>query len=180
MTLDWIKSEISKEKDIDWLGIMNTAKALYKEENEKKSVLGLSKGFVNFIKSTYSSHEVLSEIKGIYNPDDLVIIEAGYHSKLNSILKEGKINSELLANKYVIVAADKTTIEPLFNKYNIPYIKFSSNRSSDHFKDENGKSYWKITFKWKKQGEKGIKWEKGKALSFKRENILEQIFEDDK
>lgn len=177
MTIDWIKKEIKKNsKDIDWLGISNTAKAIYLKNNESKSVLGLGKGFVNFINSSsYDFRELKAELYSIYKEDELDIIDGNYQSTVNNLIQSGRLSN--LKEKIVIIHTDKYTIEKLFLKNNIPYIRYSTSMSTKRYKDSNDKDCYLRTFRWKKDDEKVIKWEKGQAISFKRNTILEDLLD---
>lgn len=172
MTLDWLRQEVQKEpNEINWLEVMNTAKSLYREDNENTTVFGLSKGFVNFVKcrSTIYSNDLRNELLKIYKPDDLLFITVDKQSDLNKMLKGSQISSDVLSRKLIIVFTDKNTVEPLFNKYNVPYLKFNFSRTWTTPK----------VFKWKKEGSKQIVWKLGEVLSFKRENVIEELLSDD-
>ena len=183
MDLDWVRKEVKKSPDkIDWLKIMDAAKEIYKEDNEKKSVLGLSKGFLNFIKSSYyDANSIMADINTIYNQNDIVYIKGAYHNDALKALKEGKITKETIIEKIVILITDRTTVEKLLHQYSIPYIKFSTSVNSKRVgKPIPGvKAEFITTRRWKKEGQKGISWVKGQALALKRENVLDDLFNDE-
>ncbi len=179
MTLDWVRKEILKDQDkIDWMGIINTSKALYKEVNENKSFLGLSKGFINIVRCSYTFNQAEEELLSIYNATDVIIIKAGLQSVILDILKSGEIiNDFTLSNKIIIVITDKSTIESLLVKKNIPFLNFTMSIDTMRTKESMGltTASYITTCRWKKIGEKAITWVKGQAISIKRDGILDEL-----
>jgi hypothetical protein len=158
---------------------MDTAKKLYDEENKKKSILGLSKGYVNFLKVSYTFYgrELSQEILLIY--PNAKIYTVSTQSALNKMVKDNIINRETISNNLVIVISDKLTVETIFNRHKIPYFKFIGGSTTRSYKQSDGTQKRENRFTWRKEGDKGFSWEKGTGLSLKRENILEALFEED-
>jgi len=181
MTLDWVRQEILKDQDkIDWMGIINASKVLYKEINENKNFLGLSKGFVNIIRTSHFSkfNRVEEELNSIYNPDDMIIIKAGLQSILTNIVKsDSTINDYTLSNKIIIVITDKSTIESVLVKRNIPFLNFSMSLNTTRTEESmHLPTPTYITMcSWRRRGEKSITWIKGQAISIKRDGILDEL-----
>lgn len=179
MNFDWLKEELKKEQEnIDWLVVMDTAKKLYDEENKKKSVLGLSKGYINFLKVSYIHYgrELSTEIRTIYPEARIYTVSS--QSSLIRLIKEHEITRESISNNLTIIISDKLTIETVFNRYKFPYFKFIGGTTTRSYKQSDGSEKREIRFTWRRDGDKGISWRKGTGLSMKRENILETLLED--
>lgn len=173
MSLAWIRKEVAKSPSkIDWLRVIETARDIYREENESESILGLSKGFLNFVKlsSYYDSKNIAAEILSIYNPNDVEILYGTYHNTVAKFIKEGKISQKTINEKIVVLLTERTTVERLFGQ--LPVMRFKSSYS---YKRVPGSPSISLC-KWKKDGEKGISWEKGKSVALKRDNILDDLF----
>lgn len=161
----WVKQELSKEKGIDWLGISEKSKLIYKAE-AKSTVLGFSKGFVNFVKvsSWYSIDQYINELRQIYPSANFIKSTKQY--QVVRMVKEHTFSRENIDGSLTILLSDKNTIETVFNRYSIPYINFGL-----RYDGYGGKNNFSLT----RPGHDTIKWVKGQGVSFKRENILDQL-----
>lgn len=175
MDLDWLRAEVLKDpKEANWFKVSEVAKKLHDEENLNSSILGLSKGYVNFVKIGYyyQSDKYLNEVKLIY--PNVKIHKFASQSALIKVLKGPEL-SEYIQNELVIFTGDKSTLEPMFGRYKIPYVKFIMGESSKSYTKPDGSRGYQNRFTWRKDGNKGISWAKGDALSMKRDNLLEDI-----
>lgn len=186
MDLNWLRKEISKnQEDINWLDILDTVNKIYKEENDKNSFLGISKGFINFVKVSWLHHgnELANEIKQMY--PNARIYQVSTQSKAIKLIKPTKdqsaeVDRKIITDNIVVFISDKNTIETVFNRYKLPFIKYISSISTKKIISPDGNSSKYFTYyRWRKDGERGIKWEKGQGLSIKRDNLLEELFEEE-
>ena len=180
MNLDWLRKEVLKEQnEIDWIKVSDLSKKFYNEENQKNSVFGLSKGFVNFIKVSYMhfATEFSNELHLIY--PNVKIYQCKTQSALIKVIKDGVITRDSIRNDLVVVFSDKLTVETVFNRYKIPFFKFNAARSYRSYKQEDVSYKREDRFSWRKEGEKGFTWKKGTGLSMRRENILESLFDEE-
>lgn len=162
--IEWVKKEISKESGIDWLGISERSKLIYKAE-AKSTVLGFSKGFVNLVRvsSWYSIDEYVKELSQIYPSANF--ISSSKQFQVVRMAKENIFSRENIDEKLTFLLSDKNTIESVLNRYSIPYISFGLKYGG------LGKNNFTLT----RSGHETIKWIKGQGISFKRENILDQL-----
>lgn len=179
MDLNWIRQEVSKdENDIDWMSIIDVANILYKDQNKKTSLLGLSKGFVNFIKSSPYSN-IIEEIKSIYPNAKIFKIKS--QSEAINLIKSVRgvlpeVNRQVIMDEIIVFISDKNTIETAFNRYKLPYIKYIATGYHKKIVSTDGKSDYKNYYRWKRDGEKSIVWERGQGKSIKRDNLLDELF----
>ncbi len=178
-TISWMKKELLKSPDkIDWLSIAEKSKKLYKEINDKESFLGISKGFVNLVRtSIYDTKEIISDIQLVYPTANIRVVK--YCTDINKLIKNGDIKTLLEEDVPLILLTDRATVEMTLPKNQIPYLKFSATKKSKSTVDVNGKRTYERSTNWKKAGEKPITWKTGGLVSIKRDNILELIFNED-
>lgn len=180
-TISWMKKELLKSPDkIDWLSIAEKSRKLYKEINDKQSFLGISKGFVNLVRtSIYDTKEIISDIQLVYPSANIRVVK--YCTDINKLIKTGDIKKLLEEDVPLILLTDRATVEMTLPKNQIPYLKFSAIKRSKSTLDVdvNGKIIYERYTNWKKAGEKPITWKTGGLVSIKRDNILELIFNED-
>jgi hypothetical protein len=185
MDLNWLRKEIAKnQEDINWLDVLDAVNKIYKEENDKNSFLGISKGFVNFVKVSWSHHgtELANEIKQMY--PNAKVYQVGTQSKAIKIIKPTKdnpaeVDRKVITDNIIVFISDKNTIETVFNRYKLPFVKYMGARASKRVTSPDGKSEVKTYYRWRRDGERGLKWEKGQGLSIKRDNLLEELFDEE-
>jgi hypothetical protein len=169
MSISWIRDEVLKEeKDIDWISIINYAKKAHSEKSKNESVIGITKGYINFVKVSYEHYAKIVKDDLQQIDPDLKIYIASTQSQVIKLIKSKVFTFDEIKNDKIILISDKSTIETALRRYDISYIKFT-------FKETRSSN--KRVYIWKKEGkDKGIKWEKDVLLSLKRENILNQLF----
>ncbi len=179
MDLKWLREEIANnQEDINWLDVLNTVNKIYKEENDKKSFLGINKGFINFVKVSWSH-----EIKQMY--PNAKIYQVGTQSKAIKLIKPTKdnpaeVDKKTISDNIIVFISDKSTIETIFNRYKLPFVKYIGAITSKRVVSPDGnKSESKTYYRWRRDGERSIQWGKGQGLSIKRDNLLEELFEEE-
>jgi hypothetical protein len=186
MDLKWLREEIAKnQEDINWLNVLDTVNKIYKEENDKKSFLGISKGFINFVKVSWSHYgtELANEIKQMY--PNAIIYQVGTQSKAIKLIKPTKdkpaeVDKKTISDNIIVFISDKSTIETIFNRYKLPFVKYIGAITSKRVMSPDGnKSESKTYYRWRRDGERSIQWGKGQGLSIKRDNLLEELFEEE-
>jgi len=178
-TISWMKKELIKSPDeIDWLTIMDKSQKMYREINDKKSYLGISKGFVNLVRTQiYNTNKIVEDIKTIYPNANIKIVNSC--SVLIKLIKSGEIETMINGSSPLIILTDKATVELTLPKNKIPYLKFTASGKSKSIIDSSGKRTYENSISWKRAGEKTLSWKQGGLVSIKRENILEALFNEE-
>lgn len=173
--IEWLRSEVSKDiNDIDWIKVVRTSNILYRQKNDQSSYFGITKGYVNLIKvaGMYSVNELSIELKKIYGNDN-VLLPSNSH-KVIGMIKEGIITTNTIAEKPILLFTDKNTVESVFHRHGIPFIKF--NVSDRNLRQSDGTH--KRTYTWKRENDKSIKFDKNEFISINRDGILSSLLED--
>lgn len=177
MTLQWLRQEVKKKPEtVDWFQVQETANILYRKYNKSNLTLQLSKGFINIVRVNYSwsSSKFSDEIKQFH--PNAKVITASTQAAANKYIKDKTITSETIKDELIVILTDKSTIDCLFNgerKMKLPMLKFKLTENTSYSKENKER---KTIMTWKGEGMKPVKWEKGKGLAIKRDDILTAIF----
>lgn len=174
MDINWIRQEVKKNiEEIDWIEIIRSSTALYKEVNDRSSVLGLSKGYVNFFKCAgYYTQHFIEDIKKIYPGVKIVNIRTSH--QVAKLINEKIITLDSIKEDLTVVVGDKTTMESVLSRKGIPFIKF--NIGVKRQRDIKTNTY-STTITWKKDGEKGIKIKEGDFVTMNRNSKLDNLLD---
>ena len=175
MDLNWIRAEVQKnQEDIDWLSIVDISRKIYDIENKKKSVLGLSRGYINFVKVTdYYGNKISDALYLIY--PKIKIYKVSTQAQFNKMFKDGILNKKIMSDELVVILSAKS-IENVLTRNKIPFFKFIARTINRSYKQPNGSFKRDERISWRKEGEKGFTW--SDSLSLRRDNILENLFEE--
>jgi len=159
--------------EINWLGVSEAAAKLYAEKNNENSILELSRGFVNFVKSNseYNCGDIKAEVKLIH--PNAKIYTTNFQSTVVKMLKDGDLNRDIISDELVVIISDKSSVETALVTYEMPVLRFTSSITT---RIANGKCT--DTFSWKKNGGKRIKWEKGKGKAIYRDSKLSNLLDE--
>jgi hypothetical protein len=173
--LEWLRSEVLKDiNEINWIKVVRTSNLLYRQKNDKSSYFGITKGYVNLIKvgGIYSCRELAIEMKKLYG-DENVLLPNNSH-KVVHMIKDGIITTDTIVQKPILLFTDKNTVESVFHRHGIPFIKF--HLSDKGYKHEDG-TYHRV-YNWKRENDSPIKFEKNDFIAINRDGILSTLLDD--